>query len=309
MSDKKNSAIADVDIADVLGLGAALGEPKNINAGGAPYSVTPPGWEVHDLSKFLDQPKRPTGSIAFGDVESFIRYVNKHKDTPGKASAAAIGNPGDKQPANVATAVTEGDPDDMQTIILVDVIKSIFRVQFDHHASDAPGWNDFGATYTCPLSKEWQAWMASNGKKMDQESFAFFVEQQALDIVEPSGAEMLTVVTTLKSTKNVVFDSGIRLNDGQVQLKYHEQSEGKAGASGELKIPEQIKLGIPVYVGGPAYEVVCKFRYRMNAGRIEMWYDILRPERILEDSLDKVVDKVAEGTGIKPYAVTAVATK
>lgn len=307
MTKDKNTAIADVDIGDVLGLGAAMAQPHQIDPRAAPYVALPPSWQVHDLEKFLALPVRPRGSIAFGDAGSFIRYVNKHKDTAGLASTAANMPPPGTSTSETAAAPKSPDPDDMQTIIVVDVLQSKFLAVFDHHASDAPGWAGFKASYDCPLSPQWKMWIANNGKEKakEQEDFAFFIEQNMLDIVDPVGARMLEIVTTLKSAKNVSFDSAIRLQDGQVQIKYHEEGKTTAGASGQFAIPEQIKLGLPVYVGAPAYEVKANFRYRINGTKLWMWYDLVTPERILEDSLNKVIAEVEKGTGIKPYAVTS----
>lgn len=303
MNTSVKPKLADIDLGEVLGVGAALAEARNV--GGKPYTALPPGWNITDLSAFLAAPVRAKGNLALGSVASFVRYVNKHMDNAGSASAARTGTGSAGDTTSEAAAP---DADDRQTIILADIINSKFRAVFDHHASDAPGWNEHSATYDCPLSEQWKLWNAHNGKgkAKTQEDFAFFIEQNALDINQPNASEMLQIVTTLKSTKNVQFDSGLRLQDGQVQLKYHEEGKTTAGASGELKIPEKIRLGIPVYVGAAHYAVDAFFRYRIEGTRLIMWYDLIQPERILEDSLQKVIAQVQEGTGLQVYEVTSV---
>jgi uncharacterized protein YfdQ (DUF2303 family) len=279
--------LTDVALGEVLGLGAALSsQTLNVEAEAHPLIALPQGWAVHDLEKYLSAPARAKGQPAFADVESFIRYVNKHKDVV--------------SPSGPAT-----EADQLQTVIFADVLASKFLAVFNHHGADQPGWRDHKASYDCPLSKEWQTWNAANGKKWDdQEEFAFFIEQNILDIHEPVGADMLRIITTLKATKNVSFDSGIRLDNGQTQIKYHEEVTGKAGGAGEFTIPDKIKLGIPVYVGATAYEVWANFRYRLlNGGRMVMWYDLVRPHKILEDAFTKVVEQIATGTEIQPFKV------
>lgn len=285
--------LANIELAEVLGVGAALAEPKRV--GLTEIAVVPGNWKLEDLTKFQPSPARAKGNVTLGDVESFIRYVNKHKDVAGDASEAST-----------QAATTPADPDDMQTIILVDVKHSAFRAIFNHHACDAPGWGDFTASYDCPLSPEWVTWNAHSGDRMTQEKFAFFIEENQLDIVEPVGSTMLEIVSTLKSAKNVAFDSGLRLADGRVQIKYHEENNTTAGAAGQLTIPEKIGLGIPVYIGGQAYKVEAMFRYRIEGTRLSMWYDLVRPHKILEDALDKVKTQIGDGTKIKPYAVTEI---
>lgn len=291
-------------IAEVLGIGAALSQPRVMTdvAGrsGNPYVLVPKDWTVKDVSDMLPAPQRAKGNVELGDAASFIRYVNKHKDTPGDASLANRGS------GSVGGDAPAPDKDDVQTVIFADVLAGRFRAVFNHHASDAPGWGDHSATYNCPISPEWKTWTEHDGRKMGQEDFAFFIEENILDIHKPVGAEMLQIVTTLKSTKNVAFDTGVRLQDGQVQLKYHEVNNTAAGEKGELKIPEEITLGMPVFVGGAAYAVQAKFRYRIEGTTLRMWYDLIRPHKVIEDAVAKVIAQVAEGTGIAPYAVAKI---
>lgn len=294
--DKKDATLAAVSLREALDLGAALGEAQVLQGGAKPYAIMPGDYKIADLSDFLPAPSRAKGTIALGDVQSFIRYVNKHKDAPGMASSAANGSGSDGGADKPGV-----DADDRQTVIMVDMLNAKFRAFFNHHASDAPGWGDHIAAYNCPLTPEWKTWNEKDGEKMGQEAFAFFIEQNLLDVVEPNGATMLEIVTTLKSVKNVAFDTGVRLNDGQVQLKYHEQNSTTAGAAGQLTIPEEIKLGIPVFMGGAAYAVTAKFRYRIDGPKLVMWYDLLRPHKILEDAVKNVVAEVAKGTEIEPY--------
>jgi uncharacterized protein YfdQ (DUF2303 family) len=288
-----------IDLGEVLGVGAALALPRTVvsrSVESVPFVVVPTTFKVEALEKLLPAPSRAKGNVQFADAQSFVRYVNKHKDKAGEASAAnrTSGQAGGgEQPGP--------DPDDVQTVIYVDPLKSKFRAVFDSHASDAPGWGEFTASYDCPISPEWKTWKEHNGRKFHQEEFAFFIEQNLLDVHEPNGAQMLEIVTTLKSVKNVAFDSGVRLSDGQVQLKYHEQNDTKAGANGQLVIPEEIKLGLPVYVGGIPYAVIAKFRYRIDGSKLIMWYDLLRPHKIEEAAVNAMIEQIEQGTDIKPY--------
>ncbi|MBC7656880.1 MAG: DUF2303 family protein [Frankiaceae bacterium] len=202
----------------------------------------------------------------------------------------------------VDAEVIAADADDMQTVIYVDPVANKIKAIFDGNSSDAPGWGEHTATYDCPVSPEWKFWTESSGQKMGQEDFAFFLEQNILDVHVPTGGAMLEIVTTLKSARNVAFDSGIRLSDGQVQLKYHEEAKTTAGTTGQLVIPEEIKLGLPVYVGGKAYAVMAKFRYRIEGTKLTMWYDLVRPHKIKEDAIAELVKQIENGTHIQPYS-------
>lgn len=303
----------DSTVKELLSVGAAIATNVNTEVGGTPLLPLPAGWKVEDLSKYQQAPSRAKGTLSLASADDFARYVNKHKDVAGRASAANLSLQSAGTAQNTgggdSQAAPTPDKDDLQTVILVDVINSKFRAVFNHHASDAPGWADFGATYDCPLSPEWQIWKGNSGKRMNQEEFGLFIEANQLDIVKPVGAEMLQIATTLKAKKDVAFESGIRLDNGQVQIKYHEDVKASGGGAGQLQIPEQIKLGIPVYVGGTAYEVTANFRYRiMDGGGLALWYDLVRPHKILEDALQKVIAQIETATGIETLSVTSTAT-
>src|SRR5690606_22175624 len=129
-----------------------------------------------------------------------------------------------------------------------------------------PKWCEHGATLICDHSTEWRTWSASNAKSMEQSSFAEFIEANAIDIVQPAAAEMIQIALTLQAKTKVDFASGIRLDNGQVQLTYQEKIEGSAGPKGELKIPEKFTLALRIFQGGDKYQVEAYLRYRIKEG-------------------------------------------
>jgi uncharacterized protein YfdQ (DUF2303 family) len=164
----------------------------------------------------------------------------------------------------------------------------------DDSAANGPGWGDHRVTYTCPHTTEWRTWIGANKKPMNQVDFAQFIEDNLPDIVE--GALLLEVSRTLEAKKKVNFASGIRLSDGQNQFTYEEQIEGTAG-KGQFKVPETFALGLSVFEGGDKYAVEARLRYRINEGKLALWYDLTRPHKIVEDAVKGVWKSIEEGTG------------
>ena len=108
---------------------------------------------------------------------------------------------------------------------------------------------------------------------------------------------MLEVSRTLEAKKKVNFASGIRLANGEVQFTYEEQIQGTA-AKGQIKVPETFVLGIPVFHGGPRYHVEARLRYRIaDGGAMTMWYDLLRPHKIIEHAALEVWKEIETETG------------
>ena len=135
--------------------------------------------------------------------------------------------------------------------------------------------------------------VTADGKTMKQADFAKFIEDNLPDIAEPNGSDLLIISRSLEAKKKVDFESAVRLDNGETQFTYNEEIKGTAG-KGTLEIPEIFVLGIPVFHGGDAYKLEARLRYRINDGQLLMWFDLLRPERLLEDAFNQVIARVKE---------------
>lgn len=230
-----------------------------------------PEKSVVDKSLFkelLVTPLRTEQHVIIQDAESFAEYINKF-----------------------------GDDD---TAIFVDEEKASLVAILDYHRDTAkPRHCAHTATYTCPQTKEWNTWLHNSGKRMSQEEFALFIEDNAEEITSPSSAEMLEIASTLKADINTTFRSSTRLDNGQVQFNYNENLNGTAGAAGQLEIPQEIKVVVTPFRGGPSYTRTARFRYRIKEGQLVLWYDLVRPHRVIEvavsDTLEVIKKNVKNG--------------
>jgi uncharacterized protein YfdQ (DUF2303 family) len=57
---------------------------------------------------------------------------------------------------------------------------------------------------------------------------------------------------------------------------------------------------IRLFANGDAYQVKAFLRYRIdrNSGEIQFWYELQRPDRILEDASRAMVEKIRTSTGL-----------
>ena len=248
-------------------LGVAISTPKNID--GTPYVVVPKGFEVQRLDNFLVAPTRKTGTTTLRDVASFKQFVIQE----GNESSRIYGtyNP----PGFVA----------------------VFN---DHMPKGLAGWRDHKAVFSCPLSPEWKTWSGSSKKHMSQADFAAFIEDNLPDIAQPPAADMLDISRTLEAKKTVNFASGVRLSNGQNEITYEEEISGTAG-KGRLTIPEVFTIGIPVLENGARYAVDARLRYRIGEGKMVMWYELVRPHKIMEDAIKEVWTDIQNTTGLTVF--------
>ena len=70
-----------------------------------------------------------------------------------------------------------------------------------------------------------------------------------------------------------------------------------AGASGQLAIPQLIKLGIKPFIGGAAYKLEARFRYRITAAKLLMRYELVKPHLIIQDAVNDMVQIMKTETG------------
>jgi uncharacterized protein YfdQ (DUF2303 family) len=255
-------------IQSAINAGVALSAFHQI--AGIPTAVLPEGFDVKTLEHMLPNPARKVGLTNVHDAESFI-------------------------------ALVKADGNAEHTRLYCSTTNPQFNAVFNDHGGNGllAGWKDHGVRYACPTSVEWKTWTASSGKQMNQESFAQFIENNLPDIARPPAAEMLEISRTLEAKKKVNFASGVRLSNGQSELTYEEEISGTA-AKGKFKVPEEFSIGIPVLEGGPRYEVTARLRYRIaDGGKLTIWYELVRPHKILEDAFNGVRLHIEQAIGMR----------
>jgi uncharacterized protein YfdQ (DUF2303 family) len=245
-----------------------IGRPFEVN--GVQAVLVPADCKVETFERLYPvpewQPAQLNEKISVEDAYSFIAYYNRFAN------------------------------DD--STVFVDTDSATFTAVIDYHKDETETrWGKHILSYKCPKTTEWSIWRSENGRSnaKEQEEFALFIEQNLDEIREPAAAEMLEIALSLRAKNNLNFQSAIRLDNGQNQLTYIENIEGAAGAQGQLSIPDEIVLGISPFKGGEPYEVKAKYRYRINHGKLVMWYDLIRPSKVHDCALRDVRAQIEKG--------------
>lgn len=236
--------------------------------------AVPEGFSVNDMSHLLPCPARRKGTTTLHDVESFIAQVGRYR--------------------------TES------TAIYVDADYARQQVEavavFDDHGSTTgvgyPGWQEHRARFTPRFTQEWLRWTKKSGEKMTQTEFAFFLEENLKDIVDPAGAAVLEFVVELQETRKVKYGSAVNLANGMIQFEFTE--EGDSATKGKIEMFRKFTLGIRPFDGAEAYSIDALLRYRIdrNSGAISFWFDLQRADRTLEDACRKTVEKIRTDAGV-----------
>lgn len=237
-----------------------------LNEGARFHVVTSPDGtiKVIDLEDHRDDhrdaPRRKTGSYAVDDAASFIAYLTKHGD-----------------------AATE---------VWADTARACVTGVLNANEGGVARFEDHRVLYAARLTDAWKAWLALDGKLIDQSTLAEHLEDRALDIIDPSAADMLELAQTFTATIGVNFESSKRLSSGERQLEYREQVDAKAGRAGRLDIPEKFVLALQPYEGSEKYKVTARLRYRITDGTLRIGYRIERPEDIAREAFTGVVTEI-----------------
>jgi uncharacterized protein YfdQ (DUF2303 family) len=225
-----------------------------------------------------DAPARRTGAVTLLDSASFIAYVKLHHNgtpiygTPNPAAFVAVLND------HVGTKEVGG----------------------------IPGYRDHRATLKLGYSDELAAWLARNGQGKAFEStedFASFLETNSFDIQDPPATSFLELALNFQVNESVHFNKQQRLEDGHVQLTFNRIVEGTASSAqgGVIKVPTKFTIHVPVFRGAdqPGYDIEAHFRYRLSGnGRIKIWYDLIRPSKVIEDAFRDIWESISTELGV-----------
>lgn len=233
-----------------------------------PFVIVPHGCELKTFPELREHPVHVQAAVTVTSAAAFLLYFNR------------FANP--------------------NSTILVDIEKAKIHGVIDYHIANTdnvlPQHGKHTVTYPCPLTPEAQKWFDKNKIQMNQTDFAQFIEDGLLEIMEPSGSEMLEIASTLQAKNQVNFRSGIRLDNGQAQMTYEESIQGSAGVSGNVNIPQKIALALRIFRGDDAaYRIEANFRYRIKEGKLTMWYELIRPHIAREDAVKQIIETIKNG--------------
>lgn len=211
------------------------------------------------LERFRQRPTFMQRSIEFGDAEEFIRYCSEF----GGVHSAGFAS--------------------LRPLVVDYVI--------DYGRVNEPQWAAHRAHFKPAISPQWAAWQKRNRTPMTHREFAEFIEEHLKDITAPEAAAMLEMITSFSASGTQKFASGIRLQSGDVQLQYSHEVRG-ASKSGQVEIPPQFVILIPLYEFHEYVSLIAHLRYRLQEGELRIWYEFLRLDEVLAGHDLQLLNKI-----------------
>lgn len=260
-----------------------------LEQGQLPVLFVPEGYTatvLKDLEKHLPTPIRKIAVVSLSDADSFIAYTKEHGNS-------------------------------IHSHIYLQADYPQGRVEFtaiinDHGGDyDAQAWRDHRATFNPDKSLEWQRWTKNNCTPMSQIEFASWIEDNMADIATvdklPNASQMLEMALSFEANSEKRFKSATRLQSGGISMEYIDTEDDATRQ--RMEMFDRFAIGIPVFaqpitVGGqgtdaPAvgYRIDARLKYRIREGKLALWYELVRADKVLAAASQDLVVKIRDEAG------------
>ena len=278
------------------------------------FAVIPQGKEITSLRAELEEwrprPERARGTAKLQDEASFVAHVRRTSDP----MSVLFCDPDRTRPT--FTAVYDYHESSRMIENLAERAEIDTTVPYPAGGSMVlPRWMQHRALFTPRVADEWAAWTARSGKPLAPVDLAEFLEERVVDVFNGQPSEgvqaLLESVEARLATSNqlvglarnfaVNVDTAVHqvqlLQSGEISIRYAE-THRDAETGQPVKVPNAFLIAIPVFFGGPTYQLFVRLRYRLSGGKITWTFFLNRPEVVLDHALREMADRIAEQTGL-----------
>lgn len=279
MTEKAKDAEARAQTAQVRGApndfllaaiaAAARQEPVVDLGDGQRRLILPEGFKAVDANDPYALPPRIRQGVTVDERASLVSYVNRFSEK--------------------------------RSVLIADYDAGRISAVLDYHGQPEDGSlvgpGQHVATLALRPSEEFKRWNAIQGQRLSQAEFAAFLEENAEDIVDPAPAVMIEISRDLEATQGVIFKSSTRLENGDRGFVYETETRTK----GEVVVPRQFTLGLPLWQGEGTTELRCAFRWQVSGGGLLLGFEWRRVEYRRQAQFGVLAYRIAEDTGLPVY--------
>lgn len=261
-----NGSLTQGALKEAVTLGQTISSPHTDER--VHYIVVPNESTVKSLKEFQYPqgmpPDRIVATVALRDVASFASYVASYTDERRRVFA---------------------EPTQFKFLAVLDYhVAGEFKPQFCDHK----------AVLALQKDDRWVTWLGMDNKPMSQSDFAEFIEDNRADIESPPAAVMMEIARDLSAKTEVNFASSTRLQNGQTRLRYEETVKAGVPSAGDIEVPEEFSLLIPVFYGEAPVSVRARLRFRIPNGKLSFHYKLYRPAEVQLKAFQETVRAISE---------------
>jgi len=218
---------------------------------------------IVDVSQYLDKPLLKVEALKVCDALSFCEYVNKHKGDGTLATCSVSG-------LNVQAVL-------------------------DHHSMTEPGTRKHSCTLQLESSPDWKKWTGIDSRGMSQGEFADFLLEMDHTVIEPDAASIIEIATKLRLESNKKFESKVNMHDGSFTFHFSDEA---TQVKNQMKLPENIHVQVSPFRGAKIVNLPVKVRYRLNEGKLSLFFKVVNPHIAIEEAFYAVVNECELGTSL-----------
>lgn len=261
---ENNNAIDRSAINELTSIGQKLGSPHQEHL--IHYAVVPNDSKIESLEKLQYPhglpPSRIKVVVSLRDAKSFASYVKSYWDT--------------------------------RTQVFAEPATTTFQAILDYHGKGEmkPEFCDHKALFKLQPDDRWKIWSGQDNKPMTQVDFAEFIEDNMADITKPEPAEMLEIARDLSAHIEVNFGSSTRLATGQTRLRYEETVKAGVPSAGDIDVPEDFWIRIPVFYGEESVIIRARLRFRITQSKLSFHYKLNRPAEVISQAFETAVKEM-----------------
>jgi uncharacterized protein YfdQ (DUF2303 family) len=241
---------------------AALVEGAVMTADGRQFLLKPDGAVWNDITDHDRRaPDRIKAAPEFDTRQGLTDYVNRH---PG---ADSLG--------------------------FADIDSGRVTAVLDYHLPDGgAGRCDHAPYLKLRESEEWNRWNGAQGRMMPQEEFAFFLEENSVDVTDPDQGRLLTIVKDLEAAKSGAFKSSIRLDNGDRAFRFEDETVAS------VEVPTRFTIEIPFYDGEDATALVALLKWKASPAGLTFGFVWHRVDMKRRAFFAQIAHRIAEDTGV-----------
>lgn len=261
--------------------------------------VTKTGLKViapQSFDSYRAQPRYRQGTAVFTKLQSFIDHVNRFADP----DSAVFADENRTHPS--LTAV----------------------LNYNRKGATAdPRFGNHRSHFAFPLSDEWQAWNAVNGKELSMIGFSRFLEDHIVDVVPlthidlgPAATNFATILggsskiadpaTLMSMALNMqVFEKSNTANannlaTGEIRADFETIYNDSNGQ--KLNVPSMFVISIPVFKNEAPRQILARLRFRKDGNKITFFYELWRTDITFDEAFDACIADVAQQTSLPVFA-------
>lgn len=264
----------------ILNTGQRLSGLNSLTVNGTPvyFTCLPQGSFLQTISESqieqsLPAPLRKKIALAFGNAESFCRYINEQKNDN----------------TRIFTQITDTGLG--------------FKAVLDFHGKD-PSWMSHIALWQLQPSEDWKQLIDNVCEPMSQCEFAAFLDEHSDWFTNPKGADLLELVQTLEAHSEVDISTVARPNRGTFRINDSEQTTVKGNTvnqQGTMELPSTLELSVSPFKNVSPYPLLARLSYALDDKRIQLSYRIQHLDAVVPTVAADLIKQVASLTDITPY--------